>query len=84
MNRRDFLARFSQTATAVGATSAAVAIGVHAKSRETVADGASHIRDRMKAIEERIDDMDASHKRLIRILALTITVSTGVDVAILL
>ena len=84
MNRRDFLARFSQTATVVGATTTAVAAGLHAKSRATVADGASHIRDRMQALENRIDDMDASHRRLIRILAITITVSTGVDIATLL
>lgn len=84
MNRRDFLARFSQTATAVGVTTTAVAAGFHAKSRATVADGAGQIRDRMKALEQRIDDMDTSHRRLIRILAITITVSTGVDIATLL
>ena len=84
MNRRDFLAKFSQTATVVGATTTAVAAGLHAKSRATVADGANQIRDRMKALEQRVDNMDASHRRLVRILAVTITVSTGFDIASLL
>lgn len=83
MNRRDFLAKLSRTTAAAGATTTAVALGVHARSRATATDGAERIRAQFKALEERIDDLDASQRRLLRILAITVTVSTGFDVATL-
>jgi len=83
MNRRDFLAKLSRTAAAAGATTVAVATGVHARTLATATDGAEHVRAQVKALEERIDDLDASQRRLLRILAITVTVSTGVDVATL-
>lgn len=84
MNRRDFLSNFSKSATAVGAATAAAAIGVHTTSKARVADGASRVRNQVKALEKRVDEMDASHRRLVRIVAITISVSTGIDLATLL
>ena len=84
MDRRAFLAKFSATAAAVGASTTAVAAGIHAKSRDTAADGAQLVRSRFEALEERLDAMDASQRRIVRILAITISVSTGVDIATLL
>lgn len=83
MNRRDFLSKLSRTTAAAGAATAAAAIGIHARSRATVADGTEHMRAQVKALEARIDDLDASQRRLLRILAITFTVSTGFDVATL-
>lgn len=84
MNRRDFLQKFSKTAAVVGASATAVATTVHAKSTSTAADGAARIRSRVKSLEKRIDDLDTSQRRIIRILAITISVSTGVDIATLI
>ena len=84
MNRRDFLAKFSKSAAACGAATTAIAVGVHARSRSAVADGTAHLREQLKSLEERADQLDASQKRLIRILAIAISVSTGIDVATLL
>lgn len=84
MNRRDFLAKFSKTAAVAGASTTAVVVGARAKSRIGAADVTDRIRGRVRALEKRIDQMDASQRRFIRILAIAITVSTGVDVATLL
>lgn len=84
MNRRDFLAKFSKTAAACGAATTAMAVGAHARSKSAVADGTERLREQLKALEERADKLDASQKRLIRIMAIAISVSTGIDVATLL
>lgn len=84
MNRRDFLGKFSKAAVGVGTATAVVATGVHAKSKATVTDGAQRVREQLKSLEKRVDNMDASHKRLVRLLAITFSVSTGIDIATLL
>jgi len=84
MNRRDFLAKFSKTAAAVGVSTTAVAAGLHAKSKAAAADGADLVRARVETLEQRIDRLDTSQRRILRILAITISVSTGIDIATLL
>jgi hypothetical protein len=61
-----------------------MAVGAQARSRSAVVDGTAHLREQLKALEDRADRLDASQKRLIRVLAIAISVSTGIDVATLL
>lgn len=84
MNRRDFLAKFSKSAAACGAATGAIAVGAHHRSRSAVEDGTALIKGQLKVLEDRADKLDASHKRLLKIVAITFSVSTGIDIAALL
>jgi hypothetical protein len=84
MNRRDFLAKFSKSAAACGAATTAIAVGAHHRSRSAVEDGTALIKGRLQALEDRADQLNASQKRLLKIVAITFSVSTGIDIATLL
>lgn len=80
MNRRDFVARLSGS-LATGGTLAATAA---AASRDRALDGARAVQSELKALNDRLDSVDESHKRLFRALVFVASVSTGMDVLNLL
>lgn len=80
MNRRDFVARLGGSVAAGGAAIATVA----AASRDKAQDGAQILRRELKALSDRLDKVDESHKRLFRALVVVASVSTGMDVLTLL
>ena len=80
MNRRDFVARLGGTVAAGGAAVASAA----AVSRDRALDGAELLRREMKTLNDRLDNVDESHKRLFRALVTVAAVSTGMDVLNLL
>jgi len=84
MNRRNFLAKFSKSAAACGAATTAIAAGAHHRSKSAVEDGTALIKGRLQALEDRADQLNASQKRLLKIVAITFSVSTGIDIATLL
>ncbi len=72
MNRRKFLSNLGKS------TTAAVAAGVG-----TVAVATDAVSDQYEALKKRVDDLDASYKKVARALLIVTSVSTGVDVAAL-
>lgn len=80
MNRRDFVTRLGGSLAAGGAAVATVA----AASRDRAGDGAQFLRREIKALNDRLDNVDESHKRLFRALIVVASVSTGMDVLTLL
>ena len=80
MNRRDFVARLGGTMAAGGTAVASAA----AASRNRVQDGAQFLHREFKALNDRLDQVDESHKRLFRALVVVASVSTGLDVLTLL
>lgn len=76
MDRRDFIARLGKGAVATGAAAGAIALAGRT--------GAEDIGVRVKALAKRMDEMDASHKRIIKALIVVASVSTGVDALTLL
>ena len=84
MNRRDFVARFGTTMAAAGAATAGVASVAYDKTRTAVVDGSEQLAKDVKAMAERLDKMEASQKRLLRVLITVVSLSTGLDVLNLL
>jgi hypothetical protein len=67
----------------MAAGGAAVAT-VAAASRDRAQDGAQFLHREFKALNDRLDKVDESHKRLFRALVVVASVSTGMDVLTLL
>lgn len=70
------MARFGKGALATGAAAGAIAL----VGRETTED----LGARLKGLAKRIDQMDASHRRVIKALIVVASVSTGIDALTLL
>lgn len=80
MNRRDFVSRLSGSLAAGGAVATTAAIA----TRDRAQDGAQLLQREFKAINDRLDQVDESHKRMFRALVMVASVSTGMDVLNLL
>lgn len=80
MNRRDFVTRLSGSLAAGGAIAATAA----AATRDRAVDGTRALQTEIKALNDRLDKVDESHKRLFRALVFVASVSTGMDVLNLL
>lgn len=79
MNRRVFLSKFGNTAAAAGAGAAAMAAATVPKVRGGVDAGLARLGGNIKALHARLDDMDESHRRLLRMLLVAVSLSTGFD-----
>ena len=53
-------------------------------SRDRAQDGLQYLHREIKSLNERLDDIDESHKRLFRTLIVVASVSTGLDALTLL
>ena len=84
MNRRDFISKFSNTAAAAGAGATAMAVATYPKVRQGVDSGLSRISGEVKALNQRIDDMDETQRRMFKMLLVAVSVSTGFDALTLL
>ena len=76
MHRRDFIAKLSKGALATGAAAGAIALAGRDKTED--------IGAQVKAFAKRMDQMEASHKRVIKALIVVASVSTGFDALSLL
>lgn len=84
MNRRDFLANFSKTAAAAGAGAATVAVATYPKVRQGVNAGANQLGRELKRLNKRVDAMEDSHRRILKVLVVAVSVTSGLDVLRLL
>ncbi len=84
MNRRDFLSKFSKTAAVAGASAATVAAATYPKVRQSVNSGADKIGSELKRLNKRIDAMEDSHRRVLKVLVVAVSVTSGLDVLRLL
>lgn len=84
MNRRDFISRFSKTAAAAGVGVTATAAATYPKVRQGVISGARKINGEMKALTKRIDAMENSHRKMVKMLIVAVSLSTGLDALTLL
>ena len=79
MNRRDFVAGFGKAAGAGGVAVTAVA-ATYPKARDTAVATASRLRREIKKLDQRIDAMDATQRRMVKALIVVASLSTGLDV----
>ena len=84
MDRRDFLARFAKGALATGASAGLVAAAAHAKSKHALVSGAEHLQAQIKSVSARMDNVEESHRRVLKILIVVASASTGFDALTLL
>lgn len=84
MNRRDFVARFGTTLATAGTAAAGTAAMAYGKAKGAVSDGSEQLAREVRALAERVDQMEASQKRLLRVLITVVSLSTGLDVLNLL
>jgi hypothetical protein len=82
MDRRSFLGKFG--AGALTASAGVLATTVHARSRDTLVDGAKQLQAQLESVAKRVDSLDESHRRMFKMLIMVASVSTGLDVLTLL
>ncbi len=80
INRRDFVSRL----TGVAAAGAATTAGLARLSADTAGQGIEQLSEKLSAVQDRLDGMDESHRRLFRALVAVAAVSTGLDALTLL
>jgi hypothetical protein len=78
MNRRDFVAGFTKAAGVAGAGVTAVA-ATYPQARDTAVATANKLQRQMKKMDQRIDAMDATQRRIVKALIVVAGVSTGLD-----
>lgn len=81
MHRRDFVIRLGGS---LAAGTAAAAVAARDKAGTLASDGLQLIDGQLKALNQRLDRVDESHKRLFRALVVVASISTGFDVLNLL
>jgi hypothetical protein len=79
MNRRDFVAGFGKVAGSAGVAVAGVAAVTYPKARDTAAATVSKLQREMKKLDQRIDAMDKTQRRMIKALIIVASMSTGLD-----
>ena len=79
MNRRDFVAGLSRKAAIAGAGVSAVAAATYPKMRDGALGGAEKLAGEVRALSDRIDNMEESHRRAMRLMIMVVSVSTGLD-----
>ena len=84
MNRRDFISKFSKTAAAAGAAATGVAVATYPKAKQAALAGAGMVQREVKALNKRIDSMEASQRRMLTALIFVASMSTGLDFVTLL
>jgi len=80
MNRRDFVAGFGKAAGVAGGAVTAVAVATYPKARDTAAATVSRLQREMKKLDQRIEAMDATQRRMVKALIVVAGMSTGLDV----
>ena len=78
MNRRNFVAGFGKAAGVAGA-GVAVAVATYPTVRDTTVATVNRLQREMKKLDERIDAMDKTQRRVIKALIVVASVSTGLD-----
>ena len=81
MERREFIGRFAASVLAGGS---AVAGATVAAGREQVERIRPLVDERLEALESRVDRMEHHHRNLLRVGAIGLAVSTGIDLTLLL
>ncbi len=76
MDRRDFVRGLGKAALATGAVAGAAAVAGRAH--------ASDLGAQVKALAKRVDQMEESHRRVIKALVVVASLSTGFDALTLL
>jgi len=84
MNRREFISKFSKTAATAGAAATAVAAAAYPPTKQAVSSGVGVIQREVKALNERVDAMEDSQKKMLTALIFVASVSTGMDFLTLL
>jgi len=79
MNRRDFIAKFSNKAAMTGAGIAATTVVAYPKVRDGAAAGMKKLAGEVKGLHQRFDEMEESHRRMTKMLVTVVCVSTGLD-----
>ena len=79
MNRRDFMNKFSAKAALASAGVAAATAATYPKIRQGATDGAQKLAGEVRALSRRIDDMEESQRRTVRLLITVVSISTGFD-----
>lgn len=81
MNRREFLDGMRRHATTVGAVSAVAATSAIAGGREVVDRSVGAMQSQIKDLNKRLDEMDARHKKTIKVLIALTGISLGMDIS---
>ncbi len=90
MNRREFIASVATHGAAAGVGIAAAAnyskdrVAAKLAANETFDAARQHVVDGMENLEARVDKLEHHHRNLLRVGALAVAISTGVDLTILL
>jgi len=79
MNRRDFVAGFGKAAGVAGGAVTAVAAATYPGARDTAVATVSRLQREMKKLDQRIDAMDATQRRIVKALIVVASMSTGLD-----
>ena len=80
MNRRDFVAGFGRAAGVAGVAVTGAAAATYPRVRDTAVVTAKTLQREMKKLDQRIDAMDATQRRMIKALIVVASMSTGLDV----
>ena len=82
MDRRAFLGKVG--AGALAASAGALAAAAHATSKDGLLSAAQQLQAQIKSISERVDSMEDSQRRMLRMLIVVASLSTGFDALTLL
>ena len=78
MNRRDFVAGFGKAAGVAGGAVTAVA-ATYPVARDTAVASAKTLQREMKKLDQRIEAMDKTQRRIVKALIVVASMSTGLD-----
>ena len=83
MNRRDFLARLRKPALAIAAVPA-IALAAADRGKQTIDPHVTALKSRLQEMKRRMDKMEKSHKRTVRVLLVVTGVLAGIDISLLI
>ena len=83
MNRRDFLARLRKPALAIAAVPA-IAIAAADRGKQALDPRIARMKSRLEEMKQRVDKMEKSHKRTVRVLLVVTGILAGIDISLLI
>ena len=75
MQRREFLSRFA----VAGTTATGIAVAASARTQDAIGEGAARVREELKAMNDRLERMDKNQRRMLKLLIIVASYSTGMD-----
>ncbi len=75
MKRREFLSRF----TVAGTAATGIAVAASTRTQDAIGEGAARVREELKAMNHRLEQMDKNQRRMLKLLIIVASYSTGMD-----